>query len=223
MRGYTRTQAFPRVDDGIPRKRRSVGAKPGKGMPIPALCAHWTRIVSARWSLPVGGWRKTSAMRDPFDDGAADGWVPLPPGTVLNTTRAITRRAHEETWAWFPIPDPNGYAGVALFLRGEGSAVREFWLWNEASEDRAVRIVRLGSRRFVVELRDSETNGILVDPARITIATPVSDEERDVLGHDAVSPAQTFSSPFLAESCARVWLNHGQVHDGCVLEARGDS
>ncbi|GAA3033483.1 hypothetical protein JOE64_000658 [Microbacterium dextranolyticum] len=149
--------------------------------------------------------------------GASDGWVPLPEGWVIHDRRVITRRALEDVFAWFPIPDPRGYAGIGLALLDKTDVAREFWMWTDASEERVARIVRLGYRRYVVELHGTNGCAVLEYPDRPTEEHRVASEEQDVLGHPMVSPARTFSSSVMAESCARMWLDHGRVHDGFEL------
>lgn len=94
---------------------------------------------------------------------------------------------------------------------------REFWMWTDESEERAARVIRLGYRRYVVELHGTGGGAVVEYPDRPTGEHRVADDEQDVLGHPAVSPARTFSSSVMAESCARMWLDHGRVHDGYVL------
>lgn len=60
-------------------------------------------------------------------------------------------------------------------------------------------------------------------PARSTDEHRVTCRERNVLHHPAVSPARTFSSSVMAESCARMWLDHGRVHDGYKLGRWSDA
>lgn len=147
-----------------------------------------------------------------------DGWIPMPPAWVHHDRRVVTRRAFDDTLAWFPIPDPNGYLGIGLALMDKTDATaREFWIWTDESGDRAARVVRLGYRRYVVELHSADTCAVVEDPRRSSAEHPLPDYERDVLGHGAVSAARTFSSSVTAESCASMWLNHGLVHDGYVL------
>lgn len=149
--------------------------------------------------------------------GESDGWEPLPAGWVTPDCWVITRRAHDDALAWFPIPDPSGYLGIAMFLKDKNDVAREFWMWTDASGERTARIVRLGYRRYVVELHGADGCFVLEDSTRPAAEHQVPNDERDVLGHSAVSPARTFSSSTMAESCARMWLNHGRVHDGYDL------
>lgn len=151
------------------------------------------------------------------DGGVSDGWFPLPPDWVHHDRRVLTRNAHQETLYWFPIPDPSGFAGIGLALMDKAPGSREFWMWTDESSDRTARVVRLGHRRYVVELHSQDNVAVAEDPRRDTNALPLGPEERDVLGHEAVSPARLFSSAVLAESCARLWLDHGRVHDGLSL------
>lgn len=151
------------------------------------------------------------------DGGVADGWIAMPPGWVHHARRVITRNALEEALYWFPIPDPNGYAGIGLALMDKTPGAREYWIWTDESGDRTARIVRLGYRRYVVELHAEDVFAVIEDPRRDAREQHVTAEERDVLGHNAVSPARTLSSSVVAESCASVWINHGYVHDGMRL------
>lgn len=154
--------------------------------------------------------------------GESDGWVPLPEGWVFRDRRVITRRAHDDVLFWFPVPDPSGYVGIATFMMDKTDFAREFWMWTDESEERAARVIRLGYRRYVVELHGTGGGAVVEYPDRPTGEHRVADDEQDVLGHPAVSPARTFSSSVMAESCARMWLDHGRVHDGYVLGRWGD-
>lgn len=149
--------------------------------------------------------------------GESDGWVPLPEGWVFRDRRVITRRAHDDVLAWFPVPDPSGYVGIAMFLTDKTDTPREFWMWTDESEERAARIIRLGYRRYVVELHGAAGCAVVEYPDRPTADGRVAGDEHDVLGHPAVSLARTLSSSVMAESCARMWLDHGRVHDGFKL------
>ncbi|WP_336630987.1 MULTISPECIES: hypothetical protein [unclassified Microbacterium] len=104
---------------------------------------------------------------------------------------------------------------MALMEKLDGA--REFWMWTDESEDRTVRIIRLGHRRDVVELHSVNGCAVIEDPTRFGDERLVADEERDVLGHPTISPARTLSSWVMTESCARMWLNHRRVHDRYVL------
>ncbi|GLJ80853.1 hypothetical protein GCM10017586_25360 [Microbacterium imperiale] len=148
---------------------------------------------------------------------ARNGWIPLPPGWVYRAPRVVTRGAHDDGFAWFPVPDPNGYDGIGLALMDKIEGAREFWMWTDDSEERAARVVRLGYRRYVVELHGTDGCFVVEEVARTKDEQVVTDEERDVLGQTAVSPARTLTSSVVAESCARMWINHGLVHDGYVL------
>lgn len=68
--------------------------------------------------------------------------------------RVVTRGAFEESFSWFPVPNANGYAGIGLALLDKAPGAREYWMWTDESADRTTRIVRLGCRRYVLELRD---------------------------------------------------------------------
>ncbi len=151
------------------------------------------------------------------------GWFPLPAGWTFRDRRVITRRAHDDRLAWFPVPDPSGYAGIGMALMEKTNVAREFWLWTDDSEERSARVVRLGYRRYVVELLGADGCFVVEDTARSTGEHRVTCRERDVLHHPAVSPARTFSSSVIAESCARVWLDHGRVHDGYSLGRWSDA
>lgn len=141
----------------------------------------------------------------------------MPDGWVFRDRRVITRRADDDAIAWFPIPDPSGYVGIGMALMEKTDVAREFWMWTDDSGERTARVIRLAYRRYVVELHGANGCAVVEDPARPVDEHPVTDDERDVLGHPAVSPAITFSSPITAESCARMWLDHGLVHDGYIL------
>ena len=159
-------------------------------------------------------------MNDDEDDWRSEepvGWFPMPAGWVFRDRRAITRRAHDNALSWFPVPDPSGYVGIGMALMDKTDVAREFWMWTDDSEERVARVVRLGYRRYVVELHGVDGCFILEHPARSTDDHQVPDDEREVLGHPAVSSARTFSSTVIAESCARMWLDHARVHDGYVL------
>lgn len=145
------------------------------------------------------------------------GWFPVPAEWVFRDRRVVTRRAHEDVFAWFPVPDPSGYVGIGLALLDKTDVAREFWMWTDDSEERAVRIVRLGYRRYVVEIHGVDGCFVIEDPARAADERPLGDDETDVLGRPAASPAQTFLSSVMVESCARMWLDHGRVHDGFEL------
>lgn len=151
------------------------------------------------------------------------GWFPLPDGWTFRDRRVITRRAHDDGLAWFPVPDPRGYAGIGLALMEKTDVAREFWLWTDNSEERSARVVRLGYRRYVVELHGADGCFVLENPARSTDEHQVSASKRDVLHHPAVSMARTFSSSVMAESCASMWLDHARVHDGYELGRWGDA
>lgn len=146
-----------------------------------------------------------------------DGWIPLPDGWVFRERRVITRRVHDDALAWFPVPDPSGYAGIGLALADNASGLREFWMWTDESEDRTARIIRLGYRRYVVELCGEAGCGVVENPMLSGDESRVTDEEHEVLRHPAVSPARTLSSWAITESCARMWLDHGRVHDGYIV------
>lgn len=151
------------------------------------------------------------------DDDTPDGWIPLPAGFVFRERRVITRKAFDETLAWFPLPDPSGYAGIGMSLMDENAGPREHWMWTDESGDRTARIVRLGYRRNVVELHGENTLAVLEhtrEEVREHVLTP---QERDVLGHDTVLSTQIISFAVLAESCANMWIGHGSVHDGFSL------
>ena len=147
----------------------------------------------------------------------------MPPGWVWHERRVVTRRAYEDTWAWFPIPDPNGYAGIGLDLMSKAPGAREFWIWTDESGERTARIVRLGYRRYVVELHGENGCGVVEDPRRFGSDYSVPEDERDVLGHEAVSPAKILAASVVAESCASMWLNHGELHDGFALSRWTDT
>lgn len=149
--------------------------------------------------------------------GASDGWVPLPERWVFHVRRVITRRAHEGGLAWFPVPDPRGYDGIGLALMDKTDVAREFWMWTDDSEERLARVVRLGYRRYVVELHGADGCAVLEHPDRTTDEHHIAGDEQDVLGHSTLSPARTLSSSVVAESCARMWLDHARVHDGFEL------
>lgn len=153
-------------------------------------------------------------MTSPGDPG---GWIPLPAGWVFREPRVVTRLAQDDALVWFPIPDASGYAGIGMALRNEIDGAREFWLWTDDSCERTARVIRLGYRRYVVELHSEDGCAVVEDPTRSGVGCWVSDDERDVLGHPTVSPARTLSSWVVAESCARMWVGHGRVHDGYVL------
>lgn len=155
-------------------------------------------------------------------EDASDGWVPLPPGWVYHERRVVARGAFEATLHWFPIPDPNGYAGVGLALMDKASGAHEYWIWTDESADRTARIVRLGYRRYVVELRRRDHVSVAEDPQRDTEPINLTPAERDVVGRDVVSAARVLSSAVLAESCVSIWLNHGRVHDGLRLGLWGN-
>lgn len=151
------------------------------------------------------------------------GWFPLPAGWTFRDRRVITRRAHDDRLTWFAVPDPSGYAGIGMALMEKTDVAREFWLWTDDSEERSARVVRLGYRRYVVELIGADGCFVVEDPARSTDEHRVTCRERNVLHHPAVSPARTFSSSVMAESCARMWLDHGRVHDGYKLGRWSDA
>jgi len=146
-----------------------------------------------------------------------DGWFPLPPSWGRPDRRVVTRSAHDDTVAWFPVPDPNGYAGIGLALVDKSDGAREFWMWTDDSDDRMARVIRLGYRRYVVELHGADICAVVEDPRRAGSEHRVTDDERDVLGHRTVTPAQVLTSSVVAESCARMWLDHGLLHEGYVL------
>ncbi|MBN9213511.1 MULTISPECIES: hypothetical protein [unclassified Microbacterium] len=146
-----------------------------------------------------------------------DGWFPMPEGWAFRERRVITRRAHDESLAWFPVPDPSGYMGIGLALMNKTDVAREFWMWTDESGDRVARVVKLGHRQYVVELHGVDGCAVIEDPMRFGEERWVADDERDVLGHPAVSPAKVLSSSVMAESCARMWLDHGIVDDRYVL------
>ncbi|WP_292679935.1 hypothetical protein [Microbacterium sp. SCN 69-37] len=156
-------------------------------------------------------------MSWPDDEEAPEGWTPMPPDQVWYERRVVTRRAADDTWAWFRTPDPSGYAGIGLALMDKAAGVREFWIWTDESDDRTARIVRLGYRRYVVELCAAGFRAAVEDPRRAGRALPVTDEEGKLLGRDAISPERIFSSSITAESCASMWLNHGLLHDRYAL------
>lgn len=162
--------------------------------------------------------RGTGALMLP---GASDGWVPLPEGWVFHDRRVITRRAHEDGLAWFPVPDPRGYDGIGLALLDKTDVAREFWMWTDDSEDRVARVVRLGYRRYVVELHGADGCAVLEHPDRPTDEHHIAGDEEDVLGHSTVSLARILWSSVMAESSARMWLDHARVHDGYVLGSWG--
>ncbi len=149
--------------------------------------------------------------------GASDGWVPLPEGWVFHDRRVVTRRAHDDGLAWFPVPDPRGYDGIGLALLDKTDVAREFWMWTDESEERLARVVRLGYRRYVVELHGADGCSVLEHPDRPTDEHRVASDEQDVLGHPAISPARILTSSVMAESSARMWIDHGRLHDGYVL------
>ncbi len=155
-------------------------------------------------------------MNGPWE-GASDGWFPLPEGWVYRVRRVVTRGAFEESFSWFPVPDPNGYAGIGLALLDKAPGAREYWMWTDESADRTTRIVRLGYRRYVLELRDRDHVSVVEDPRLGTDMLNLSPDERDVLGHSQVSSVRVLCSAVLTESCAGVWLNHGKVHDNLRL------
>lgn len=143
-------------------------------------------------------------------------WIPLPAGWVFPDRRVVTRRAHDDAFTWFTVPDASGCAGIGAALRDKTGAAREFWMWTDDSRERTARVVRLGYRKYVVELHGADGCGVVEDPTRAGAEHPVTDDERDVLGHPAVSPARILPSSVVTESCARLWLDHGLVHDGYV-------
>lgn len=146
-----------------------------------------------------------------------EGWFPLPAGWVFRERRVVTRRAHDDAWAWFPVPDPSGYMGIGMALMSKTDVPREYWLWADDSDERTARVVRLGYRRYVVELHGADGCAVVEHPDRPTDEHRVAADEQDVLGHPAVSVARTLTSSVMAESCARIWIDHGHVHDGYVL------
>lgn len=146
-----------------------------------------------------------------------DGWFPLPADWVFRERRVITRRAYDDVLAWFPVPDPSGYAGIGMALMDKVDGAREFWMWTDDSGPRTARVIRLGYRRHVVELYGEDGCAVIEDPRRYGDEYRVADDERDVLGHPVVSSARTLSSSVMTESCARMWIDHGRVHDGYVL------
>ena len=125
-------------------------------------------------------------MNGPWE-GASDGWFPLPEGWVYRVRRVVTRGAFDESFSWFPVPDPNGYAGIGLALLDKAPGAREYWMWTDESADRTTRIVRLGYRRYVLELRDRDHVSVVEDPRLGTDMLNLSPDERDVLGHSQVS------------------------------------
>lgn len=151
--------------------------------------------------------------RDQFNE-----WTPLPPGYIYHERRVITRAAYADTYAWFPVPDPNGYAGIGLALMSKIGGPREFWVWTDESAKRTARVVRLGYRRYVVELNSACARAIVENPKIGGTEDRVTDAERDVLGRTAVSSAHLFTSSVIAESCVSLWLNHELVHDGYVRQ-----
>lgn len=146
-----------------------------------------------------------------------DGWFPLPAGWVFRDRRVVTRRAHDNALAWFPVPDPSGYMGIGLALMSKTDVAREYWLWTDDSGERTARVVRLGYRRYVVELHGAGGCAVVEHPDLATDEHLVAGDEQDVLGHPAVSPARTLTSSVMAESCARMWIDHGRIHDGYVV------
>lgn len=162
-------------------------------------------------------------MRNHDDGNAPEGWIPLPAGTVIAQPRVVTRAALEETLAWFPLPDPSGYAGVGKSLRNKTAGPREQWMWTDESEDRIARLVRLGYRRNVVELHGNTMLAVLEHSRAEPHEHVLTAHEQDVLGRDAVLSTQIIPSAVVAESCARLWVNHGRVHDGFSLGRYGES
>ncbi len=153
-------------------------------------------------------------MSESFEGSASDGWIPMPPGWTFTFTKVVMRNAQSSTLTWFPIPDPNGYVGIGLALMSKTGPACEFWIWTDDSADRTARVVRLGYRRYVVELHGEDVFAVVEDPTGDACEQITTTEEREVLGRTAVSLAQTFSSSVAVESCVRLWLNHGRLHDG---------
>lgn len=156
-------------------------------------------------------------MNSHHDGETPEGWIPLPSGFVFHERRVVTRAAFDETLAWFPLPDPSGYAGIGMSLMDKMAGPREHWMWTDESGDRVARIIRLGYQRIVVELHGEDVLAVLEHTRQEARAKVLTPQEQDVLGRDTVLSTQIIPSGVIAESCASMWIGHGSVHNGFSL------
>lgn len=151
----------------------------------------------------------------------AHGWFPLEPRSPADVyserlMRAVQRTAGSEELVWIDLPHyQNGHIAVS-HLAGAKVPI-SVTLWMDDPADRMARIVRLGPQRHLLELRDADGIGVLENPTADQVARLVSAEERDVIEHDAISPAQIIIAALLAETHARIWLERAELPGGLRL------
>lgn len=132
--------------------------------------------------------------------------------------RAIKRMAGSGEMLALDMPHyGNGHIAV-LHLAGAKVPV-SITLWMDDSADRLARITRLGTQRYVVELSDADGSGVLADPTADQVPTPVRGDERDILEHDVIAPAQIIVASLNAEAAARIWLERAELPRGLQLSS----
>lgn len=156
-------------------------------------------------------------------DFPSEGWVPIEPRDPSadpfreRLMRAIRRTAGSDRLTWIDLPDyQNGHLAF-LHIGGARSPV-SVTLWMDDSADRSARIIRFGPQRHVVELYNARGGGVLEDPNKASTLHDVTAEEREVLGRDAVSPAQIIIATLIAETHARIWLERGELPEKLRLQ-----
>src|SRR5690606_20470967 len=94
------------------------------------------------------------------------------------------------------------------------AAPSEFWLWADETPVRSARVIRLGYRRYVVELHDGDRSAVVASVGEEPVAYDLNGQEADVLGRETVLSSQLFAGPVMAEACAKVWIRGGRVYPG---------